>query len=154
MRSNRLVILAILIFGSGAGHTEGVLETCRQADGDKARIACLEGAVAALEAQLNHQPRPAADLGAEQVPGQSKESLRDQRIRAKVTTLRFNGYNKLTVILDNGQIWKQLDGDSSNLRGRIDNSDDIDVDIKRSRFGGYRMLLTPPDKTVKVRRLE
>lgn len=161
MKSTQLLTLAAVLLCAVTSRADGVLEACRQSEDDKARIACLEGAVAALEAQLKRPPRPVAappapagDLGAEQVPGKSKEQVREQRIQAKVSTLRFNGYNKLTVILDNGQTWQQLDGDSSNLRGRIDDADDIAVDIKRSRFGGYRMLLTPPDKTVRVRRLE
>jgi hypothetical protein len=161
VKSIKLLALTALLSTSVSGRTDGVLETCRQTEDDKARIACLEGAVTALAAQLERQPGPvtsapvpAGDLGAEQVRGQSKEKLREQRTQAKVATLGFNGYNKLTVILDNGQTWRQLDGDTKNLRGRIDDTDEIVVDIKRSRFGGYRMLLTPPGKTVRVRRLE
>jgi hypothetical protein len=161
MKSRQLLAVTALLVYAVDGQTDGVLETCGQTKDDSARIACLEGAVTALEAQLSRPPAPVpsapvptGDLGAEQVPGKSKETIREQRIQAKVSALRFNGYHKLTVMLDNGQTWQQLDGDTSNLRGRIDDADDVVVDIKRSRFGGYRMLLTPPDKILRVRRLE
>ena len=155
----RFAVLAAALTLTMTARAAGVVETCRKAGDEQARIACLEGAVTALEAQLNRHSEAANDkpaaanaMGAEQVTGKSKENVRAERVEAQVSSFAFNGYGKLTVTLDNGQTWQQLDGDGTNLRGRIDADDTIAVDIKRSRFGGYRMTLTPPGKTLRVRR--
>jgi hypothetical protein len=161
MKNIALWVASAALTAATPGSAEGVLETCRATDSDKAHIACLEGAVSALQAQLD-RPTPAApvpttadDLGAEQLPGEAKAKLREQqRVQAKVTSISFNGFGKLSVTLDNGQRWQQLDGDSTDLSNHLRDATDVVVDITRSRFGGYRMLITPPDKKIRVRRRE
>lgn len=161
MKTIRVLSVALLLTGAATGWAQAVVETCRAKDTDAARIACLEGAVTALQGQLDRGTLPAPALaaadnvGAEQLPGEAKTELRaQQRVQASVSRVSFDGFGKLTVTLDNGQRWRQLDGDSADLSHRLNDVDDVVVDITRSRFGGYRMLITPPDKKIRVRRIQ
>ena len=163
MTAVRLTISSICIMlAANHGFAQSTLETCRQAGDDKARIACLEGAVSALEGQLTRQsklpPTPAAatvaeDLGAEQVKGEARDNAKaKQRVTGTIRRHSFDGFGRVTVTLDNDQIWRQLEGDSSDLRNRIPDNEPVQVVITRSRFGGYRMVITPSGKTIRVRR--
>lgn len=167
---SRLPRVALLLnsafVGSLAVASEADIERCRQAETAEARIVCLESALRGIRsapADTLSQPRvasaeaatqePAAqtELGAEQItpPSQTNE----QRTSAQTVAIRFVGQDKLWVKLDSGQVWRQIDSDRTDLSRRLRNETELEVELWRSKFGGYRLALPAFDRTVKVRRL-
>jgi hypothetical protein len=73
-------------------------------------------------------------------------------ITAKVTDYAFNPFGRVTVFLDNGQIWKQLDGDTDHVRFR--KGDVNQAEISRGALGSYDMIINDSGASVKVRRLK
>lgn len=73
-------------------------------------------------------------------------------ITAKVTGVAFSANGRFTVTLDNGQTWKQLDGDIGtpqfNKRGQ-----DV-VTISRGFLGSYNLVVEGHTAMFKVRRLQ
>jgi hypothetical protein len=95
------------------------------------------------------------DLGAEQVARRSagRESA-DAPVRASVVSVNFVGYERLVVELDNGQIWRQTNGDRANVARDLRNEQTFEVEMRRTGLGGYRMYLVPLERTIRVERLK
>ena len=99
-----------------------------------------------------------AEFGAETVPptkpapGQPLPPKPLDHITAKVTNVAFNTYGRFTVTLDNGQIWRQLEGDSSNAYFAKDGTDA--VTISRGFLGSYNLVVDGHNGMYKVKRLQ
>lgn len=111
--------------------------------------------VAAAPAAPSATPEEAETFGAEQVAERS--DLRDERraeeeiLRAQIVDFQVLHRGRLVVALDNGQMWRQLDVDSRQVRLREGES--YPVEIRRSGFGGYRMKVADNDRIMSVERL-
>jgi hypothetical protein len=96
-----------------------------------------------------------ADFGAEALPQQKVASVdqpqRLDELRANVTAVAYNPLGRFTVTLDNGQIWKQLDGDSGTARFK-NKSGDI-VTISRGVLGSYNLVVEGRSALFKVKRV-
>jgi hypothetical protein len=95
-------------------------------------------------------------IGAQQViarrPGGARElEEREPPEQALIVAHAVHGYAQLEVTLDNGQVWRQLQGDSERVRLRGD--EPIPVTISPSRFGGYRMAIETPRREIQVERI-
>lgn len=96
----------------------------------------------------------AASLGAEQVERRGpSRSPADSPVRATVVAVDEVGYRRLVVELDNGQVWRQTNGDRTNVIRALKDDDNFDVELRRTGMGGYRMYITPLDRTIRVERL-
>jgi hypothetical protein len=71
-------------------------------------------------------------------------------ITAGVTNLAFDGTGHFTATLDNGQVWRQLSGDTSILRQTQVGS----VRIARSVFGSYDLSLPGLHASYRVARIQ
>lgn len=60
-------------------------------------------------------------------------------------------YRKLLVTLANGQVWRQIGGDTQVLR--VDLKRNQTVDIEETALGGYRMRLNEMRRTLRVERV-
>ena len=95
------------------------------------------------------------ELGAEQVARRSENKANaDAPVRASVVSVNFVGYERLVVELDNGQIWRQTNGDRANVARDLRNEQTFEVEMRRTGLGGYRMYLVPLEKTIRVERLK
>lgn len=74
-------------------------------------------------------------------------------ITAKVTDYAFNGLGKFVVFLDNGQVWKQLQGDSDNAHFRRKASSNT-VTISRGFLGSYNLKVNDDVGIYKVTRIK
>jgi hypothetical protein len=74
-------------------------------------------------------------------------------IAATVTEYAKNPFGKFIVFLDNGQVWRQLQGDSGEARFNRKPSDNK-VRIERGLLGSYTLLLNDSAKTFKVERIK
>ncbi len=94
-------------------------------------------------------------LGAEQVTARERSRRAAEepaRMVAKVRHFDVVPYQRLQVELDNGQIWRQIQGDTQRItlrRGR-----DITADVWESNMGGYQMRLNEIGRTIRVERLK
>jgi hypothetical protein len=73
-------------------------------------------------------------------------------ITATVTDYSFNPYDKFVVFLDNGQIWKQLEGDTGTKARFVKGGKNVVV-ISRGFIGSYNMTVNdgPAYKVTRVK---
>jgi hypothetical protein len=74
-------------------------------------------------------------------------------ITAGVTDYAINPFGKFIVFLDNGQVWKQEQGDADRAQFRK-NPKDNKVSISRGFIGSYNMTLNDSEKVYKVTRVK
>ena len=70
--------------------------------------------------------------------------------RSKIAELKITGLNKAIVTLENGQIWRQLNSDSTSVRKRTPIG--TGVTIKKAAFGSHRMIIDG-GRSFKVKRV-
>lgn len=76
------------------------------------------------------------------------------RIPATVVAFDFVRRDKLRVTLDNGQVWRQTDADRPSHYRSLRRFDTFEVEMWETGLGGYRMLIKPTNKMVRVQRLK
>ena len=181
MTTRNLFAAALLAgYALPAAADEAAIDRCRETTADdRARIACLEAAlrgddpaVAQIDPpslQLEAGPADvdidAAESGNETVRGigaaqvvarnrtreevlEDLEEARNLRVAAYDTV----PYRKLLVRLENGQVWRQIRGDTQEFR--VDMRRNQTVDISESTLGGYRMRLNEMRRTIRVERVK
>ena len=95
------------------------------------------------------------DFGREALPEErrAREDGRLKNITAKIAEISVNRFGKVTVTLENGQVWRQLDSDDRRLL--FPKGDRLyTARVKRSLFGNYMMTVEELDRTVRVRRIQ
>lgn len=170
-----IVMLVAIAAGTVTVAQESVVETCRKTASDAERIACLEAALigtTATDTEPNLRserrergepdrtpvtsPEPIDGIGAQQVRSRNQtsadlnaslETARGQRVAEYVEV----PYRRLQVELENGQVWRQISGDTQRLRVDLDRNQT--VDIEESRIGGYRLRLNEMGRTIRVERI-
>jgi hypothetical protein len=92
-------------------------------------------------------PPPGTPRTAENTPPPVIES-----ITATVTDYSFNPYDKFVVFLDNGQIWKQLEGDTGTKARFVKGGTNVVV-VSRGFIGSYNMTINdgPAYKVTRVK---
>ena len=96
-----------------------------------------------------------AEFGGESVPElrQTRDEGRLRNRTAKIAEVRVRRNSKLTLTLENGQVWRQLDSDSSNVifpqRDQL-----YTARIKRSIMGNYMITIEELRRTIRVRRVQ
>ncbi len=158
--------------GAPAEAQQSVIENCREAASHEERIACLEAALSDEEnpvnrgAEIAEPPPPApADppparqdtIGAEQVRARNETSAEIAARLASVKGLKVARYTevpyqRLQVELENGQIWRQIAGDTQQVR--VDLQRNQTVDIEESRISGYKLRLNEMRRTIRVERIK
>lgn len=73
-------------------------------------------------------------------------------ISAKVTEVTYSRFGKFVVFLDNGQVWRQIEGDGD--QAEFPKGGEIVVTIERGALGSYNLLIGDSAKTFKVKRLK
>ena len=99
--------------------------------------------------------RSAESLGSEQVTARERSRRAAEepaRMVAKVRHFDVVPYQRLQVELDNGQIWRQIQGDTQRIT--IRRNRDVTADVWESNMGGYQMRLNEIGRTIRVERLK
>ena len=96
------------------------------------------------------EPAPTPSKLGEPPPPPRPEAL--DSISAKVTDYAFNPFGRVIVFLDNGQVWRQIDGDTDHVRFKkgVENM----VEISRGAIGSYVLTVNDAGVGVKVRRVK
>ncbi|MDZ4868437.1 MAG: hypothetical protein SGI91_14045 [Alphaproteobacteria bacterium] len=90
------------------------------------------------------------DFGKPPMPTGPKEI---NQISATVLEFAKNPYGRSIFILDNGQVWKQIDGDQTDVRDPSKN-ETMKVAIETGMFGSYSLTIAGRTGMVKVRRVK
>lgn len=95
-----------------------------------------------------------ADFGAERLAAKAKarDENRRRAIGAQIAEIVVDPYEKLTVTLDNGQVWRQLASDERIVRFSKD-TDVYTAEISRSVFGNYFLKIVENGRVIRVRRI-
>lgn len=95
------------------------------------------------------------EFGAEAVAEKRKErdNKRLNKINAKIVEVRVNNLGKVTLSLDNGQVWRQLNSDDKRVLFRDDNTL-YTATVKRSLMGNYMLKVNELKRTIRVRRIK
>jgi len=102
------------------------------------------------------QAQPVSQLGADQVRARS-ESREERLARLQSASgLRVADYStvpfrRLQVELENGQIWRQIQGDTQRIRVSLNRNQT--VDIEESALGGFKLRLNEIKRTIRVQRI-
>lgn len=75
------------------------------------------------------------------------------QISSNVLELARNAYGRSIFILDNGQVWKQVDGDQAEVRDPS-KGETMKVTIEKGLFGSYSLYVDGRRGLVKVRRVK
>jgi hypothetical protein len=74
-------------------------------------------------------------------------------ISAAVTEFAKNAYGKAVFILDNGQVWRQIDGDAYEVQAPR-KGDTMKVTIEKAFMGSFSLTVEGRNGIVKVRRIK
>lgn len=172
-------VLSLLACAASADPKDDVLGAmvkCADTSGGAARLKCFDEASPALRAlyaapgvagaaaqaqrmQDFGAPKPpqttAAEFGNETLPkpaGVNDAARKEMNeIEARVVEFAITPLGKAIVTLDNGQIWRQMDGDTATLRFKK-NAADNTVAIRRGALGSYSMIVNKHGALAKVER--
>jgi hypothetical protein len=168
--------LAALAAGTAGAHAQSAdldaLLSCRSLDEAAERLACFDAASAALAgvqaasgvaaapaASENAEARREAEFGADDFRG-SFEARRaaEKNGEAELTSIEVavleigrTASGKALIILENGQVWRQIDSDGVYFRAPS-SLDGVTAAISQGALGSYRMKLGK-NRVIRVRRL-
>lgn len=105
--------------------------------------------------QVSSRDTAADRFGAEQVAARNASrtpsQASEERLAARVVAVATVPYQRLEVTLDNGQVWRQIAGDSQRIAARHVNGNSIE--LWEARLGGYQMRLNDISRTIRVERI-
>lgn len=162
-----------------ASEAEDAIAGCARIASTGDRILCLEAALrrlapdAAANAGIDGEAAAAVPsaaeaaeavddsttIGAAQVEANARRSLSREEALAllesasnlPVAGYRTVPYERLVVELENGQVWRQIKGDTQRIR--VDLGRNQTVDISESSLGGYQLRLNEIRRTIRVERI-
>ncbi len=146
----------LLLVGGTAFAQQAVVDHCKDTSSDKDRIACLEAALLGKEIAAEPVVEPEG-IGASQVVArtQTKEEKLESLEKAEglvVASYDTVPYEKLLVTLENGQVWRQINGDTQKIR--VDLKRNQTVNIEESSLSGYKLRLNEMRRTIRVERVQ
>ena len=176
MTRNIATLLFILVSATAAGAQDSLpsqVTACLQITGMLQRLACYDRVAHAISpapaTRSNPVPKPLASappaaagavppvavmappsgLGSERLPQAVSPSRVPQQLLAGVASISYDARGHFTVTLDNGQVWRQLEGDTTMLTGsRIST-----VRITRGALGSYDLNVVGRNASYRVTRL-
>ncbi len=103
------------------------------------------------------QQKTPQQFGAENLPS-TKQKVEEAEqavdsITAGVSEYAFTPFGKFIVFLDNGQVWRQIQGDSDKATFRKAAKDNT-VTIERGSLGSYNLMINDSSRNFKVERVK
>lgn len=152
-----ILFIATLVFTQTTLADTDSLFTCRQIANIESRVACYDKIVDSLY-PLAEKVQVVAPLDAQSLFGKNgAESKRIvektlaikeiKQIEAKVIEVQKSVYKKLTVTLDNGQVWRQLDNKPLPLKSGET------VVVRAAYLGSFLMEKQSGGVSIRVKRL-
>jgi hypothetical protein len=126
-------------------------QTESQGGKDTTSVAALPAGVRPTASYDAEEIDPDASFGAENLVKDERE--RQKELRGVTASITTNKIGKYIIVLDNGQVWRQLQGDSNKLRVRRGAEAGQGVIIKRRAMGAYALRLANAKTSILVRRV-
>jgi hypothetical protein len=161
-----------------AGDALSAVAKCSEITATAERLQCFDAAAVSAKAVLAAAQQPAAQeseggllawfgLAPEQKPVTKPEDFgvrpgivaEENRppelseISATVVEYAKNAHGKSLFILDNGQVWKQVDGDTTELFRRSSDPD-MKITIEKAIMGSFSLRIEGRTGMIKVRRVK
>jgi hypothetical protein len=94
---------------------------------------------------------PPTGLGSERLPRTASAApRRAQELSAAIASVSYDARRRFTITLDNGQVWRQLEGDTGILQA----PGNANVRISRGALGSYDLNIVGRNATYRVSRLQ
>lgn len=176
-------VIAAAFAVSGAAYAQSAADKATDAAiacleiGDPAeRLSCLEAATREIKAtrirKETAEESAAADAMGAVIAGENaseeelfgaealsstrhakNEERKKKRLEATVVEFRVNPFGVVTAVLDNGQVWRQLNSDDETLH--LPKSDKVfTVKVKKGALGNYLMTVNELKRTIRVKRIK
>lgn len=159
--SSRIVLVRAFAVGLAAGFsisgtawadatrdTLSEISKCSAIDDNTDRLRCFDRvaprARAALEPNVQDFGKPPAPPIAPEV----------EQVTATVHELSRSVRGRAVFVLDNGQTWRQIDGDDARVTDLAPADAPLTVTIARGLFGSYNLTIHGRNGIMKVRRVE
>jgi hypothetical protein len=126
----KLLLPLLMLFHQAVLADDETLIECRQIEAIEERVACYDAVVDSYRTL-------GTTIAIEQV----------EQIEATVTDVRESASNKLTVTLDNGQVWRQLD----NKTLRLKNGEAVIV--RKASLGSFLLEKESGSRSIRVKRV-
>lgn len=149
------MLACISAFIAGPAHGQATREVlseiakCAGIASSPERLKCFDTAVQRARDALGEQPAREDDFGKPPPPRADEIA----QITATVLELSRTARGRAVFILDNGQTWRQLDADGTEVRdpapGKM-----LNVTIAKGVLGSYNLTLAGRNASIKVRRLK
>lgn len=142
---------------------------CRAIVADDARLACYDRAIAAVAGDPSdtaglrsrdvdtfgrraaaEPARNEKEFGAERLAKAAEDQV--DKLESQVVEVGLTALGKIFVVLDNGQVWRQLDGDDA--KARLSKEGVSTVVIRKGAMGSYLMTLDGKNRTYRVKRIK
>lgn len=140
-----VIPLLLMAQTAGAEDVTAAIAQCAAITDSGQRLACYDG--------LGHHPAPKSGLGHEQLPDNPAATDQDNSLSASVTELSLTRSGQIVLVLDNGQVWQQLAGDSARFTP-FGPPQNVQVMISRGLFGSYNLQFAGHNAMYKVRRVK
>ena len=127
-------------------YAQGDLKTCAAIADATARLACFDALAAQSAAPA--APAPAPQTGAFGLPQAVEEP---KELSAHLASALEDPQKVSLITLDNGQVWKLTESPGA-YYAKIEAGGEVTVGL--SAFGGYRMLIKPIGRTLRVKRVK
>jgi hypothetical protein len=164
--TKKIALLLFLAAGVTAAAAQDPLPaqlvSCLEITGVLQRLACYDRVAHSVSRTSLATPRgvpaekpiaravvPAAGLGSERLP-HAAPVRRASEMVAGVAGISYDPRGRFTVTLDNGQVWRQLAGDTAVLQGAGVST----VRISRGALGSYDLNVEGRNATYRVLRLQ
>ena len=164
------VSIFLLAIGLVTNAQAGDLQTCASIESDVARLECYDllsgraageerAAVKAAAAKKQAAPAAAPKPMPEEVFGKSVEDTQEayaraagieevSEIRATVAKVSKDGYGRVSVVLDNGQRWRQI------RKAYFKVSEGDEVIVRKAALQSYTLQMASGGRGTKVRRVD
>jgi hypothetical protein len=121
---------------------------------DPAKATQATGTAAIIAASADATPQ---GIGADQVIARNETREEQLKKLEKAEGLAVAAYavvpfEKLQVTLENGQVWRQIKGDTQKFR--VDLERNQTVDIEESAISGYKLRFNEMGRTIRVERVQ
>ena len=177
-----LIVMGGVSGGFDAARAQSMTEIleCREIAAELDRLACFDrttgmaaeaAPTAALEQEASRdlqavaQASPQTPLSGDNSFGaedliktqRSKDDKKDassKSLRAKLISLGFTNSGKYVITLDNGQVWRQIQGDTARLSLPSIDGNGIPIIIRKGALGSHRLRTLSSKRTIRVERLQ
>ena len=137
------------------------MKRCDSLADNKAWLDCHDAATAQMRAAIQATPGSATRPAPQQFGQEDLRSARTnpafrgqvKRLTARVMNFSISPTGYFTVELDNGQVWRQVDGDTNYARFRTPANRNL-VNIEHGFLRSYNLHIQGGSEGYKVRRLK